>query len=278
MCQPQQLSADSSSNILMVGLPMNDDIICGRGRGAWTNPGNLKFKKVIEDNLQRYSDARRRKEKSLVIDYVLNTMVYGGARFVKQERKVWYHISKKEAREKTAHAIRDFHSRWKKSNESKGEEKKAGMFVPQPDWSNFQGSSPVTVRRAFSEPTTSLSRKIQLLQDTLAKEENTSKIPRSKSNSDQSTISDLSTIDLTASCHFAVAPSLLQSWPEKSPNESSPELEPPQSREADDSLTTNLLQRFCGDQSGDELGKAESQPCLLLDPATKCLDNAPDFC
>jgi hypothetical protein len=103
-------------------------------------------------------------------------------------------------------------------------------------------------------------------------------IPRSKSNSKLSTISDLSTIDLTASCHFAVAPSLLQSWPEKSPTQASPGLEPPQSREADDSLTRNLLQRFCGDQIGDELGKAESQPCVLLDPATQFLDNAPDFC
>jgi hypothetical protein len=250
----------------MVGCPTNDDIICGRGRGAWTNPGNVKFKKVIEDNLQRYSDACRRKEKSLVIDSVVNTMLSRGARFVKQENKCWYDISKKEAREKTAHAIRDFQSRWKKSSKSKGEKKKSGKFVPQPDLSNFQESSLVTARRAFS-----LYRSMQLFQDTLAKKENSYTIPRSKSNSDISTISDSSTIALTVSCHIVVDASLLQSRPEKSLTESSPGLEPPQSREADDSLTKNLLQRFCGDQIGDELGKAESQLFLLL-------DNAPDFC
>ena len=99
--------------------PKANDIILGRGRGIWRTPGNIKFKAVVVANLQTYSDAKGRKEKSKVVDRVLQETMAGGARFLKQKNDLvggdeWVQVSLKEAREKVAHALRDFHSKWMK--------------------------------------------------------------------------------------------------------------------------------------------------------------------
>ncbi|CAJ1943241.1 unnamed protein product [Cylindrotheca closterium] len=174
MCSPQANppSNDSITNATpLVGLPTDVDIVCGRGRGVWSHPGNLKFKLLIECNLPAYSQAVRRKEKSLIINHVLHTMILTGARFVKQQRNVWYALDEKEAREKTAHAMRDFSKRrrqdqdpQKTNNKKRKRIKKAQaptIAVAKPDWTNFQTSAPTTfVKRSFSEPQTTLSRSL----------------------------------------------------------------------------------------------------------------------
>lgn len=150
-----------TNSIPLVGLPTDADIICGRGRGVWTHPGNLKFKLLIEHNLQAYAQAERRKEKSLIINHVLDTMMLSGARFVKKERSVWYVIDEKEAREKTAHAMRDF---LKRRRQEQGQEhindkkrKRDKQEQSPPDWTNFEPSMH-SMKRSLSEPQAALSR------------------------------------------------------------------------------------------------------------------------
>ena len=98
----------------MAVVPTDNDVILGRGRGNWRSPGNKKYKIVILQHLQRYSDAPQRKDKSLVINDVMKHMMSIGARFLKKENGIWVQLTEKKTREKIAHAVRDFHSRWKK--------------------------------------------------------------------------------------------------------------------------------------------------------------------
>ena len=105
------------------GLPTDDDVICGRGRGIWTNPGNLKFKRIIEENLHRYSSAISKKEKMTVIESVYELMIVNGSRFLKEEYGLYYEINKKDARQKTARAIRGFYKRWKNPTAAKNVER-----------------------------------------------------------------------------------------------------------------------------------------------------------
>ena len=98
----------------MTVIPTDNDVILGRGRGNWRSPGNKKYKIVILQHLQRYSDAPQRKDKSLVINDVMKHMMSTGARFLKKENGIWVQLTEKKTREKIAHAVRDFHSRWKK--------------------------------------------------------------------------------------------------------------------------------------------------------------------
>ncbi|KAL3938627.1 MAG: hypothetical protein SGBAC_006504 [Bacillariaceae sp.] len=171
MCSPKANHGSIENDTPLVGLPTDADIVCGRGRGIWTHPGNLRLKLLIECNLQAYSQAVRRREKSLIINHVLDTMILTGARFVKKERSVWYVIDEKEAREKTAHAIRDFLKRRRqcqdpnKTKPKKRERSKhaqsPAIAVPKPDWTNFEPSVPATsMKRSFSEPPKNLSRNL----------------------------------------------------------------------------------------------------------------------
>jgi hypothetical protein len=103
--------------ITLIDAPSDNDIIAGRGRGAWLHPGNKKMKRVIEAKLEQYDRATRKKEKIDIINEIHHTMIDRGARYLQQRKdgNQWYEIGKAEAREKTAQAVRGFFKRWKES-------------------------------------------------------------------------------------------------------------------------------------------------------------------
>ena len=100
------------------------DICCGRGKGCWNHPGNQMFQKIIHASVERYSDAKTKNEKSLVVASIVEGLNKSGARFVKQDKPTgrWYDIGQTQARDKTGHAIRDYIL-----NRSKREAKKRGL-------------------------------------------------------------------------------------------------------------------------------------------------------
>ena len=89
--------------------PTDKDILCGRGNAFANHPGNKNFSIVVRDNLQRYVDAPKRMEKSMVVASVVAEIVNSGTRFVKQEKSSgrWYQMNQDQMHEKTGHAIRD---------------------------------------------------------------------------------------------------------------------------------------------------------------------------
>mmetsp|Transcript_16818 Transcript_16818/g.27289 ORF Transcript_16818/g.27289 Transcript_16818/m.27289 type:complete len:372 (-) Transcript_16818:318-1433(-) len=89
--------------------PSSSDILCGRGKAYSNHPGNKEFSAVIKNSLQRYVDASKRIDKSMVVASVVTQILESGARFVKQEKSSgrWFQMSEDQVHEKTGHAIRD---------------------------------------------------------------------------------------------------------------------------------------------------------------------------
>lgn len=82
--------------------PGQFDVICARGKRALNHPGNRRFRAMIDENLQKYSGATTKFEKSLIVssivDAVRNSSPEGG--FVKEENGQWYEVGDHIAREK----------------------------------------------------------------------------------------------------------------------------------------------------------------------------------
>jgi hypothetical protein len=86
------------------------DIVCGRGKGCWNHPGNQMFQTIIHASVERYSGAKSKNEKSLVVASIVEGLCKSGGRFVKEDKTTgrWYDIGQTQAHDKTGHAIRDY--------------------------------------------------------------------------------------------------------------------------------------------------------------------------
>jgi len=82
--------------------PGQFDVICARGKHALEHPGNRRFRAMIENNLQRYSAATTKFEKSMIVssivDAVRTSSPDGG--FIKEKNGQWYEVGDHVAREK----------------------------------------------------------------------------------------------------------------------------------------------------------------------------------
>lgn len=83
--------------------------MCGRGKGNLRHEGNQYFMKIIRANLQRYTDAPKRIDKSLVVSLIVSSLKDDGYKFVRQDTKsrLWFQLSEPQVHEKAGHAIRD---------------------------------------------------------------------------------------------------------------------------------------------------------------------------
>jgi hypothetical protein len=89
--------------------PSDTDILCGRGRACLNRPGNKCFSDAVRANLQKYIDAPKRIDRSVVVASVLFSLKESGIRFIRQDKhsKLYCELSDDQAHEKTGHAIRD---------------------------------------------------------------------------------------------------------------------------------------------------------------------------
>lgn len=84
--------------ILLFFLCSPLDVICDRGSSVAKHEGNLRFRQMIKDRLSKYSEAKSKIEKSLivtsVVDSVRDNTPDGG--FVKEiEKGVWVEVGGK---------------------------------------------------------------------------------------------------------------------------------------------------------------------------------------
>ncbi|CAJ1959423.1 unnamed protein product [Cylindrotheca closterium] len=89
--------------------PTNKDILCGRGKGNLRHEGNQHFMEIIRANLERYNNAPKRIDKSLVVSLIVSSLKDDGYKFVRQDTKsrMWFQLSEPQVHEKAGHAIRD---------------------------------------------------------------------------------------------------------------------------------------------------------------------------
>jgi hypothetical protein len=99
----------ASSPVQIVVIPTKLDICFGRGKGIMKYPGNLRFRKVIEERLESYDDAQTKGEKSDIIREVVVELSSSGSRFLKQDEmgQVWTTVGFKESCAKVSHVFRN---------------------------------------------------------------------------------------------------------------------------------------------------------------------------
>jgi hypothetical protein len=109
---PSHLGLDrieTSSPVQIVTIPKKSDICFGRGKGIMKYPGNLHFRKVIEERLEAYDQTYTKGGKSDLIREVVIELSRSGSRFLKQDGQgqVWMTVGFKESCSKVSHAFRN---------------------------------------------------------------------------------------------------------------------------------------------------------------------------
>lgn len=102
--------------------PGGYDVICARGKKAHCHPGNRRFRLSVGMNLEKYSKAQSKLDKSLIVSYIVDTVrqnsLDGG--FVKFEDGRYFEVGDHIAREKVGQSFRDLlHTKYKSSTKAK---------------------------------------------------------------------------------------------------------------------------------------------------------------
>ena len=128
-------SNDDGDEIIMLERPGPYDVICGRNSAAFNSVGNRRFRWTITMNLERYTKARRRDEKTKIIQEISNVLLGpgdedsgsgigscgggAGARFLKKLGKNRYRpLTLKQIHEKIGHCFREVQAAQQKSQDS----------------------------------------------------------------------------------------------------------------------------------------------------------------
>lgn len=125
-------SPSSSTKDLVKQLPDDFepgefDVVCSRGKQAMNSPGNVRYRALIKENLQRYSTSNTKQEKSAIVSNIIDNIQskspQGG--FVRSVNNRWYKVSDHIAREKTGQSFRDMlHTQYRSSTKAKRKRQK----------------------------------------------------------------------------------------------------------------------------------------------------------
>lgn len=86
----------------------NEDVLFGRGKVFFFHPGNVYFRRLCADQLERYRSASSRLVKVSVIQEIINSIQGTGGRFLKRNSSgEWLETTSETAKEKTGHTLRD---------------------------------------------------------------------------------------------------------------------------------------------------------------------------
>lgn len=100
---PKELPADF--------VPCDYDVSCGRGKGSYGKPGNIRFRSIVKFYSDEYVLCRTKTEKTACLNKIVTKVKEqngGTTRFVSFDTKAnrWYEMSMDQAREKVGHALR----------------------------------------------------------------------------------------------------------------------------------------------------------------------------
>jgi len=101
--------------------PGNYDVMCGRGKVPIDHIGNKRFKIIITNYYERYSNAASRFEKSLIVSEIVdaireNSCGGGFVKFSPLNGGYWYEVGDQFAREKVSQELRNVLSNQYKSS------------------------------------------------------------------------------------------------------------------------------------------------------------------
>ena len=118
----QRVLSRKANRELPVGwTPDNWSVICGRGKDCYEHIGNRRFRVLVDANLQKYSAATSKVEKSSIVMSIFDAIIEGSNNsggFVKQNptTKCWTLVDDDAAREKIGQQFRIQLSQQKNNN------------------------------------------------------------------------------------------------------------------------------------------------------------------
>eukprot|EP00522_Entomoneis_paludosa_P013679 CAMPEP_0172442152 /NCGR_PEP_ID=MMETSP1065-20121228/2626_1 /TAXON_ID=265537 /ORGANISM="Amphiprora paludosa, Strain CCMP125" /LENGTH=465 /DNA_ID=CAMNT_0013191895 /DNA_START=87 /DNA_END=1484 /DNA_ORIENTATION=- len=124
----EQDSAQAISSVpgtRRLGGPGPTDVICARGKKALEHAGNKRFRAMVSGNMDTYSKAKTKLEKSLIVSHIIDQVRQasppGG--FLREDEDapgVWFEVGDAVAREKIGQGFRDLlHTQYRSSTKAK---------------------------------------------------------------------------------------------------------------------------------------------------------------
>lgn len=151
----------TASNTITV---LNNDIVCGRGRGFEIFPGNQTFRRIIYENATSYAGhLENRSEKSILIKLIASKISENNMRFVKRAKRGWSLLGENEVKLKIGHALRDVAPLQRKSDKRNHKKKtqngeiegttcsQNNKYVSQVSFTIFIDASNVLADATYSE-------------------------------------------------------------------------------------------------------------------------------
>lgn len=134
MCIVQTLRIDDQFDLVSSfqedGQLQSFDVVCGKGRVSFNHSGNIRFRTIVNNHLNRYSKATSKAEKSAVVVDILADVRTSGD-FVRLDKATGSYgkVTERTAREKVGQAIRDaLHSVYRSSTLAKSKRRVAAQI------------------------------------------------------------------------------------------------------------------------------------------------------
>ena len=102
-------------------VPEKYDVICARGKYAFSHSGNIYFRELVDQMAQKYASTSNKAQRTIIVSDIVDKIRSLGNGFIKQERDgTWYEVGDAVAREKTGALFRNaLSSQYKSSTTSK---------------------------------------------------------------------------------------------------------------------------------------------------------------
>jgi hypothetical protein len=142
-------------------VPGPKDVICARGKEAFSHPGNRRFRLSVSMNLERYSKATTKLDKSLIVSAIVDSVRQaapdGG--FIKKTGEVWFEVGDHVAREKVGQSFRDLlHTKYKSSTKAKKRRRQVEQAQLGDDVDDIMRSAGSSVAEKLEEITSQAKR------------------------------------------------------------------------------------------------------------------------
>lgn len=95
--------------MVFISTPSDIDILCAKDKTYSKHPGNLKYRELIEEHAQSYTNESSKQIKMKVTKHIVEHLEALGARFLRRiqgQDVCWEEITTQEARDKISHALR----------------------------------------------------------------------------------------------------------------------------------------------------------------------------
>lgn len=93
-----------------VDEPKEFDVLCGQDRAGASHPGNVAYKKLIDDSVDKYQLSKTKHERMTITRNIIKELkAKYGSRFIRRSKvfpEGWEEITDSMAKDKVSHAIR----------------------------------------------------------------------------------------------------------------------------------------------------------------------------